>query len=174
MKPMDNASLVTKLSNVQVAYTDEILHACAKRLQAGDDAEGVIIETIEALAEERKRLQSLRVNEAVAQGLPIMAPVRLVFPLGPDGVPSSDEIDALIKTAQERGSYDRNAPRRWRKDGVYGCYFPSTGLSVSQGDLCDQGVPKDVTWIDSIADIPWAQPGRPLVEVFAEDEAKKV
>lgn len=53
---MDNASLIRKLTNVPSFYNDVFLHACAKRLQAGDNAEDVVVAVLEALALERARL----------------------------------------------------------------------------------------------------------------------
>jgi 3'-phosphoadenosine 5'-phosphosulfate sulfotransferase len=99
---MNNASLVEKLSNLSVAYTDPLLLGAAKRLHAGEDAETVVVETFEQLAIECARLQQMRVEEAVSQGLPVQAPVRLVFPLGKEGAPPSSEIDKLLQTAQQR------------------------------------------------------------------------
>lgn len=98
---MKNASLIEKLSNLQIAYTEPLLLSAAKRLHAGEDAETVVVETFEQLAVECARLRQMRVEEAVAQGLPVEAPVRLVFPLGKDGAPPSSEIDKLIQTAQQ-------------------------------------------------------------------------
>lgn len=41
-------------------------------------------------------------------------------------------------------------PRRWKKENsmIYGCYFPSTDLNVSELNHIGTGKPKDVTWID--------------------------
>lgn len=41
---MKNNTLIEKLSNIQVAYTDPILASAAKRLHAGEDAETVVVE----------------------------------------------------------------------------------------------------------------------------------
>jgi hypothetical protein len=45
----------------------------------------VVVETFEQLAIECARLRQMRVEEAASQGLPVQAPVRLVFPLGKEG-----------------------------------------------------------------------------------------
>lgn len=166
---MDPNLLADNLAALDIAGRNALVRSLIKMLRAGGGA-ACVVSVINELATMNTSLLAAQVEHVMKHVWPMLVEI----PLGPDGAPAGSEINTLSKTAQERGPFDRDAPRRWKKDGIYGCYFPRTGLSVSQGDLCDHGVPKDVTWIDSIADIPWAQPGRPLVEVFAEDEAKKV
>lgn len=164
---MDTNLLADKLAALDIAGRNALVHNLIKTLRAGGDEASVAF-VINELATMNASLLAARVEHVMKH----VSPMRVEIPLGPDGAPASAEVDKLLQTAREK-AIDR-VPRRWKKGGLYGCYFPSSDLNVGQMGGRGTGVPKDVTWIDSIADIPWAQPGRPLVEVFAEDETKKV
>lgn len=49
------AALLRKLATCETAYQDPIVHACATRLDRGDDVVDVIVETLDMLAEDRAR-----------------------------------------------------------------------------------------------------------------------
>lgn len=94
---MTNSTLIEKLSNIQVAYTDPILASAAKRLHAGEDAETVVVETLEHLATDRDRL----LKELIALQAKMVVPGRVEIVLGTDGAPSSKEIDALVQASTQ-------------------------------------------------------------------------
>ena len=94
---MTNSTLIEKLSNIQVAYTDPILASAAKRLHAGEDAEKVVVETLEQLATDRDRL----LKELIALQVKIAVPGRVEIVLGKDGAPPSKEIDALVQASKQ-------------------------------------------------------------------------